>query len=383
VQGQWTKTVSPGNESELRFSYDKSAFAYTYLSVSMQNLTGDFQNRRQAGEFNEIYWGAGFQQYWDTTNSSRMISFDPAQSVYRSGYAVFRDEWQLIPERFLVSAGIRLDYNSNHQLEYQPSLRLLYTPSARQSLWFAASRALRAPNRLDRDMKYEAGYLMDYGFPVRLYSTGNKNQQSEIARSAEAGYRFQSGQRWSVDVSTFFTYFERLRALTYFTTPEFNVDAAGLEISVPMTTGNLGRGRSYGGEIWGMWQVRSNWRLVPSYSSVRDTFWLPATSLTRVYVWDLIPLDLRHQASLRSQVDLAHGLQLDIMTRARSHERNCGLPGAFLVDARLGWRPSRNSEWSIALNNITNRRILEASSEAATPTLPIRRTFLVKWSRRF
>jgi iron complex outermembrane receptor protein len=232
-------------------------------------------------------------------------------------------------------------------------------------------------------MKYEAGYLMDYGFPVRLYSTGNKNQQSEIARSAEAGYRFQSGQRWSVDVSTFFTYFERLRALTYSTTPEFNVDAAGLEISVPMTTGNLGRGRSYGGEIWGMWQVRSNWRLVPSYSSVRDTFWLPATSLTRVYVWDLSPLDLRHQASLRSQVDLAHGLQLDIMTRARSHERNCGLPGAFLVDSRLGWRPSRNSEWSIALNNITNRRILEASSEAATPTLPIRRTFLVKWSRRF
>ena len=383
IQGRWIHTASPGNESEFRWSYDHNDFDYSYVAGSLENLTADFQNRRQTGEGNEIYWGAGFQQYWDDTRSQRFVAFDPAKSLYRSGYAVLRDEWQLIPDRFLCSAGIRVDYNSYHQLEYQPSLRFLYTPNARQSAWVAVSRAVRAPNRLDRDLQYDAGYLTDFGFPVRLHSYGNQAQLSEVGRSAESGYRFQSGQRWSVDASVFFTYFERLRALTYSTTPNISISNGAPAIDVPMATGNLGRGRSYGGELWGMWQVRPGWRLVPAYSYVRDTFWLPPSTAARLYYWDLIPMDLRHQALLRSQFDIGRQWQVDVMARARSRERAWGLPSAFLVDARIGWRPTRNSEWSIALTNLTDRRVIEASSESATPAIPLRRTFLLNWSRHF
>jgi iron complex outermembrane receptor protein len=94
-------------------------------------------------------------------------------------------------------------------------------------------------------------------------------------------------------------------------------------------------------------------------------------------------MELRHQANLRSQFDIARQWQVDIMARARSREVNFGLPGAFLVDARVGWRPTRNMEWSFSLNNLTDRRIAEASSEAATPAIPVRRTFLLKWTQRF
>ncbi len=383
IQGRWIHTASPGDESEFRWSYDHNNLDYGYVAASLQNLTADFQTRRQTGEGNEIYWGAGFQQYWDDTSSQRFVAFDPAKSIYRSGYGVLRDEWQLVPGRFLCSAGIRVDYNSYRQVEYQPSLRFLYTPNARQSGWVAVSRAVRAPNRLDRDLQYDAGYMTDFGFPVRLHSYGNQAQLSEVARSAESGYRFQSGQRWSIDASLFFTYYERLRALTYSTMPNFSISNGAPAVDVPMATGNLGRGRSYGGELWAMWQVRPGWRLAPAYSYVRDTFWLPASSSARLYSWDLIPIDLRHQAFLRSQFDIGRQWQVDLMARARSRERAWGLPAAFLVDARIGWRPTRNSEWSIALTNLTDRRVIEASSESATPAIPIRRTFLLKWSQHF
>jgi iron complex outermembrane receptor protein len=311
------------------------------------------------------------------------VAFDPAQSLYRSGYAVIRDEWQVLPGRFLISAGMRADYNSYRQLEFQPSLRLLYTPNARQSGWIAVSRAVRSPNRLDRDLEYDAGYEMAQGLPIHLRSSGNKAQLAETARSAEAGYRFQSGQRWSLDASAFYTQLEGLRGLAIPTMPEFSFAGGILAASLPMTTGNFGHGHSYGGEAWGTWQVRRGWRLVPAYSYVRDCLLLPPASATRTYTFDLIPLDLRHQASLRSQVDLTRRWQMDVMARARSREVNWGLPGAFLVDVRVGWRPSRNMEWNFCLNNVTDRRVVEASSEAATPAIPMRRLFMVKWTQRF
>src|SRR5947207_726444 len=150
LQARWTHTVSAGNESEFRVSYDQSNLDYVYLAGILQNLTADYQKRRQTGEGNEIYWGGGYQQYSDDTQSVRFAALDPAQSLYRSGYGVMRDEWQVVPGRILCSAGVRVDYNSYSHVEYQPSVRLLYTPNPRQSAWLAASRAVRAPNRLDR-----------------------------------------------------------------------------------------------------------------------------------------------------------------------------------------------------------------------------------------
>ena len=100
-------------------------------------MTLDAQRRMQTGERNEIYVGAGYQQYWDHTQSAMYVGFSPASSVIRTGDVVLRDEWQIVPSRWTASAGIRLDYNSYSHLEYQPSIRLLYTPNVHQSAWIA------------------------------------------------------------------------------------------------------------------------------------------------------------------------------------------------------------------------------------------------------
>ncbi|MCX6629818.1 MAG: TonB-dependent receptor, partial [Candidatus Solibacter sp.] len=361
LQARWARTSTSGSESALQFSYDRNHINYSTVGGDLQNLTVDFQRRMQTGERNEIYWGAGFQQYWDHSYSRRFTSFDPSGQAIRSVDIVLRDEWQLVPGRFLVSAGVRIDYNSYRDVEYQPSVRLLYTPKPNHSAWLAASRAVRTPNRADRDIVADFGATMlpGLGIPVSVTYRGSKSMRSEVARTAEGGYRYQSGQRWSVDTSAFLSAYGRLRSVDYALAPTLVFSDSGVFLRLPMHAANSGAGRSYGGETWATVQVLRGWRLIPSYSYVKDDRWLPASTASHSYMWERAPSDLRHQGTVRSQHDLARNWQLDLMARARSRDRAYDLPGVLLVDARLNWRPARVTEISFALHNLTDRRVFE------------------------
>jgi iron complex outermembrane receptor protein len=382
IQAQWIRTTSKGDESELQFSYDKNSINYPFVGADLNNLTIDYQNRRQTGERNEVYWGLGYQQYWDSTYTNRFVSFATPSAVYRTGDIVVRDEWQIIPGRLMGSAGVRVEYNSYSRVQYQPSFRLCYTPDLKQSAWMAVSRALRTPNRFDRDIHYDNGAFDADGVQIEQEIYGSHQARAETERSVEAGYRRQWGQRWSIDGSVFWSYYTRLRATDTPKEPQLSFSGGVPVLALPLTVDNAGRGRSYGGEIWATWQVRSFWRLIPSYSYVRDSRWLPS-SPDFEYVWDHLPSDLRHQALLRSQFDLPRHLQIDLMARARSRDLAYQLPGSLLADVRLGWRLTHATELSVAVRNLTNRPVIDCVSEGADPAIPLRRTFVIQWKQRF
>jgi len=382
VQGHWVHTGEKGRESELQFSYGRTAVTYPFLSATVNNFTMDYQNRIPIGERHELYWGAGFQQYWDNTGLGGPVSFNPSSGGYRDGDVVLRDEWQLVPNRWLVSTGIRLDYNSYHNVEAQPSVRLLYTPNARQSAWMAVSRAVRIASRMDRDIDMRASASQMGDFLVVPHLSGSPNVGSEIEHSVELGYRLQSGQRWSVDASLFWCYYHHLRAVAGPVIPTLAFVNGVAELLFSEVADNASTGRNYGGEVWGMWQVRPGWRLVPSYSYLNEVRWLPTQPNVR-YVFDGYPATLRHQGLVRSQHDLSRKIQLDLMAKVRSHDLAFGVPGALLLDARIGWRPTNSAEFSLALQNMTDRRILKSYPEVYTPAIPIRRTFIIKWTQRF
>jgi iron complex outermembrane receptor protein len=382
VQARWTRTKSSGNESVLQFSYDRNDISYPFVGGDLHNLTVDYQKRLQTGEFNELYWGAGYQQYWDSTYTNRFVAFAPRDFAYRVGDIVVRDEYQIVPGRWLLSAGARIDYNSCRKVEYQPSVRLLYTPNRQQSAWFAVSRSVRVPSRMDRDIHADAGAQMYAGFPVKVGYWGSKDMLSEVEKTAEAGYRMQSGQKWSVDAAVFWSYYSRLRVLQIPAYPTITFNGFVPSISMDMQLTNGAAGRSYGGEIWGTCQPRRGWRLSPSYSYLEESRWLPSRS-GATFAWDGTPANLRHQGLLRSQHDVTRTVQLDLMLRGRSGERNTGLAAGVFFDARLGWRPNRFSELSAAAQNLGNRQVLDYYPEAAYAAIPLRRTFIVKWTQRF
>ncbi|MGD0437074.1 MAG: TonB-dependent receptor plug domain-containing protein, partial [Bryobacteraceae bacterium] len=182
LQALWTRTSAPGNESTLQVTYDRNQINYDFVAGDFNNLTVDYQKRFETSDRNEVYWGVGFQQYWDDSESQRFLAFNPADSAYRVGDAVVRDELQLIPDRLLVLAGVRLDYGTYNQLQFQPSVRLLSTPSQTQSFWIAFSRAVRLPNRVDRDLQLDYGAALNDGIPVNLEVLGSQSIRPEIER---------------------------------------------------------------------------------------------------------------------------------------------------------------------------------------------------------
>ncbi len=383
IQGQWTRSSSTGSEGVLRFSYDKTKIDYPFIAGDLNNLNVDYQRRWQTGEQNEIYLGVGYQQYWDNTMGRRFVSFSPAASTYRDGDLVLRDELQLLPEKLRVSAGVRLDYSSYHQWQYQPSLRLLYTPWAQQSVWIGVSRAVQVPSRFDRDMRNSFGSSLIPGvpIPVTLFAQGSPNMRSEVERSLEAGYRLQSGQRWSVDTSVFWSYYNRLHAFQGPMMPLVSFAGQASQLTLSGIGVNAGTGRSYGAEIWSTLQVTQNWRLMPAYSYLNEADWLPAATYYR-YSFEDDPATLAHQGSLRSQHNLSRTVKLDLMAKVRSRDRNLGLPGVLILDAHLGWRPYRSGEIAFTVQNIANRQVLEGFSLNPNITVPTRRTFVFKWSQR-
>jgi iron complex outermembrane receptor protein len=288
-----------------------------------------------------------------------------------------------VGQRLLVSAGVRVDYSSLHRLEYQPSLRFLYTPDTRQSAWVAASRAVRTPNRFDRDIVADDGTYLIQGLPVNVGFTGTKPFASEVERSLEAGYRRQSGQRWSVDASVFFSYYERLRALEAPLIPTIVFDGQAPRFVATARTNNAGAGHSYGGELWATWRVHPRLQFMPSYSYLEERRWLPTRTAVSQYAWDGHLSSLKHQGTLRSQIDLGPNVQLDLMARARSRDPMWEIPGALLLDARLAWRPLRASELSLTVRDLTNRQVLEGLSEGPTPAIPLRRILILKLTQRF
>ena len=378
LEAKWTRANADGGESTLQFTYSKDALTYPFTNVGMENLTADYQRRLQTSDRNELYWGLGYQQYWDLAQGDKFMTFNPASSVYRDGDVVMRDEFQMVPNRLLVSAGLRVDYNSWSRFEFQPSVRLLYTPNNRQSAWLAFSRAVRVPSRIERDTEADYGTEIVSGLPLHTVFLRSTSLRSEIERSWEAGYRVQSGQKWSMDASVFWSRYDRLIPVTPLPQVQMQIIDGVPNLWVYALPQNAGQGHSYGGEISATWQAASKWRLIPSYSFLRETEQLPPD-----YMDFLVNSDPRHQGFIRSQYDLSRKLQFDLMARARTKAVPFDIPGVVLLDARIGWRPARGSEISFAVQNLTGRRVLEAYSESPFVSIPLERTFVVRWVQKF
>ena len=157
----------------------------------LQNLTFDFQKRTQTGERNEVYWGAGYQQYWDRHHSTSLRQ----ASIRVGGLSFRRTSFYATNGRScrsvsLVSAGIRVDYNSYRDLEYQPSLRLLYTPKAQSiGMGRGLARGAHAESRRSRHgLSIRQHSETGLGIPVTVIDTrlqihaigGGQNRRSRI-----------------------------------------------------------------------------------------------------------------------------------------------------------------------------------------------------------
>ena len=327
--GRWSRTLAENSDMRLQVYYDRTHRRIPgSFTQDLDSYDLDFQYRRPFGEAHDVLMGLGYRIADDDILNTPANAFLPPHITLHTANAFLQDEITLSPHRVHLTVGTKIEHNDYTGFEWEPSVRLAWTPERTQTVWAAISRAVRTPSRIDRDLFSPATP------PYRI--AGGPNVVAEKLVAYELGYRVQIDPQLSVSFATFYNYYNDLRSLEPLNPPA----AFPVEIS-----SNL-RGESLGAEATADWRVTRSWRLRAGYTEMRVTSEPQPGSIDRTTNRS-ISLDPNHQVQLRSFWDLAADWECDAALRYVSAIGNQAVPAYTEFNLRLGWRPTAAWELSV------------------------------------
>jgi iron complex outermembrane recepter protein len=367
---RYAKSPNGNEETAYQFWYDRQA---TDLVGTIHTVDGEYQKRWLAREQHEMFLTLGARGIFDATAPKLPgLRLNPAQ-FNRSLYsAVLRDDWQIRPDRWMLSAGLRMEHNTYTGWEWQPSMRLAYTPGANRTLWVGASRAVRLPTRLERGMEYTMRDVLR-GIPLEQRVEGNENFQAEQVYTLETGYRYQSGNRWMVDATVFENRYSRVWSLE--TLPAVLTPRGLLQ---RITSTNNAGGSTRGVEVSAAWMGGSKWKLMGGYAWLEQD--LGRARNNAGTPWGESP---RHGGNVRLFLQPTRGLQWDNSLYAASSLPKEALPGYVRWDSRLSWRMSRRYELTLTGQDLANSGRVEFYPDTLSFAGRTRRAFVVGLQTRW
>jgi iron complex outermembrane receptor protein len=370
--GRWTRQLSGRSSIEIQAYYDRisrheSARAITRSStfdLSIEETLG-------IGPRHNVIWGGGYRHI-----ETRLAPTTPFIQVRRDHSrqqlfsAFLQDEFHFVPDRLTLSAGGKLEHNDYTGWEFQPSIRAVFKPTAKSTVWAAVSRAVRTPNLIEG--KDVIGYTAGAPFPgpdggVYLPTiVGNARPASEVLRAYEVGYRIQASRHLSVDLAFFYNDYGKMIGVG--DDVGRLVPGAPLGIAeTPLT--NLFHGETHGAEASITVSPVNHWRLTASYTRLATR--LPGLTVT----------DPKHQGSLRSSYDLTRRTSLDVQLRHVS-----ALPSVAAyttADVRLAYRWTDRLELSLVGQNLFDPQHPEAEPQYVTVTAEVPRKLSGRITWRF
>jgi iron complex outermembrane receptor protein len=210
---------------------------------------------------------------------------------------------------------------------------------------------------------------------------GNRQMRAEQAWTYQGGYRAQLHRKFSLDAAGFLTRYDRLVTLEP-KTPFFEPNPPPPHLVLPIRWDNGGYGRTYGGEFFAYWQVTGRWRLSPGYSLLQQTAGLKPFSQD-VFATRYSGDAPKHQAQIRSTLNLPHHLEWDASAYYVGALPNGPVPSYTRVDTRLGWRIGESLELSIAGQNLLSPRRMEIVNPFITHSTQVQRSVVAKATWRF
>jgi iron complex outermembrane receptor protein len=289
-----------------------------------------------------------------------------------------QDQITIVPDRLQWTVGTKLEYNNLTNLEVEPSMRLLWTPDERNSIWMAASRSTRVPSM------YEESYVESQGALL----LGSDKPGAETTNSYEIGYKVQPVKPLTFDATGFFNQYSGL------------IEDVPNIFAVPQEdSSNAVDARSYGGEVSANWQVTDRLRLAASYSYLMTRAQARTSSINNFFI-PLSELELveggspRNQFQIHCYLDLLKNLQLntslyyyDALTdinEATTTGNVQKVPSYFRLDMNLRWEVRPNMSLAVGVQNILQDRHYEAGTitfNTAAPT-EVPRTFFAEWTMK-
>ena len=367
VLARWKHVISPTSDFTLQLYYDALRRDDFFGDYSLDTFDADFQHRFELVRGHELIWGGGVRFQSDTTDTRNGLVFDPASRDAYLLSAFVQDDITVIPDRLHLILGSKFEQNSYTGFEVQPSARALWTPDENNTFWASVSRAVRTPSRADENSRIALSRTIDptSGLPVEFDVVGNNQVESEKLLAYELGYRTHLTKSFSIDTTAFYNRYNDLLSLRP-EAPAFVLDPAPPHVLVSAPWANTRRADTYGFEVAANWNVTPTWRLTGSYSwlmvllhsSKADTSPQPESS-----VEDNVP---RNQAQIRSYLDITKDLEFNAAAYFVEALSSPGVPSYVRVDMGLTWRPKKDVELSLGVQNLLDDRHPEFGGQFGT-----------------
>ena len=283
-------------------------------------------------------------------------------------------------DRFYITIGSKFLHNIYTGFEIQPSARLLWTPTARQTIWAGFTRAVRTPSRIEED-DLLSGLLSTSPLTfIRLIGDGKFT--SEHLRSYEAGYRTLLTPTFHLDVATFYNNYDDLLSIEP-GTPFSETSPSPTHFVVPLFIRNGALGSTYGLEIAPDWRPVEWWRLGGAYSFLHMDIAKSAGSLDSSTPLSIEGSSPQHQVVIQSFLELPKKLEFGQTYRYVSALPAERVRSYSTADVRLGWLPTRSFEFSVVGQNLFQPHHAESRGDPG-PLVEIRRGIYAKitWGRR-
>jgi iron complex outermembrane receptor protein len=340
--GRWTRKFADGSSARVQAYWD---YTHRLHPQQFEEHLDTFDVEAQYGftrGVHEVLVGGGFRYARDRVVNSASQAFLPPDKSLRWGNLFVQDRIDLSPT-VEVTVGAKVEHNDYTGVDFLPSARIAWQPAPPHMLWAAASRAVRAPSRIDRDVYFPGAP------PYAL--VGNDTFASEVANVYEIGYRGQLAATISTNVTAFHHDYSRLRSV--------HPAPGGAAFA------NAFEGSTTGVEAWGVWRVLSTWRLSAGVLAMRERLHLEAGSADSGLTQ--LGNDPAVQWHARSTFDFAYDQEVDVAVRHVGALPDPTVRGYTALDARWAWRPRAGVEVSVVGLNLADPRHVEWGNRGEIP----------------
>jgi iron complex outermembrane receptor protein len=348
---RWKRVLNDRSDFQVQAYFDRTNHFEPEFGETRDTFDIDFLHHLTLPGQQNFLWGLGARvSPANVVQTVPTIDFLPHRLTDQVYSGFVQDEIPFFNRRLSLTLGSKLEHNNYTGFEVQPSARLLWNPTPRQSFWSSITRAVRTPSRLDEDIQINF-FATATPLPIYFRVDGNRQFRSEELLGYEAGYRALITSHFYVDVAVFHNNYNDLYS--------FQVGAPFLEPSplpvhaiLPLLTSNGIRGTTKGFEVTPDWKPASWWELKTSYSHLEMRMKDGPGSNDPTSVPNYEGSSPRHQATIQSFLNLPKKLEFEQTYRYVSALPAQGVKSYGTADARLGWSFIRQMELSVVGQNL-------------------------------
>jgi iron complex outermembrane recepter protein len=366
VLARWTRRFNTGSDFQLQAYYDRfERNVPGQFGEDRDTFDLDAQYRTRVAERHDMVTGLNYRVSADETKTGGTTQFVPGEKTIQILSTFVQDEITIAPRQLAFVIGSKFEWDSLDGFEAQPSIRLAWTPTERQTVWAAWSRAVRMPSRIDEDLR-----LVPIPSSGIVAVSGNPDFAPEKLYAWEFGYRVQPHEKLFVDLAAFLNDYDELRSLE--PTPP---------TGLPLVQRNRLDARTSGAELSFKYQVAPWWRLSGNYRYLHKEL-RPRPDSRDPNRGSLEGNDSPHLFSVWSSMDLPQRVTFDCILRRVAALPVPRVPQYLELDLRVAWRPAERWEIAAVGQNLFHGQHREFG--AASPTAQeVERGFYGKVTWRF